>query len=265
MKLDEQLLPPVAIDGSWRVDPGARLVIARNKEGFEDLQLRSQSTIAIYSSFSNKHLKSMLKHSLRWIKKQSESVIHVDFDRFSLLDNLSPTLSTTADLLVILESLIDYGQKYIAELKRASIISSPNGKFVVPIIPISHEELSEPQISKKLLELVEISKVTPIVPILVIDNPRRLHPTIQRLLSWQAFLGKELEAYSRDKYMEEFSVGMKSRVPIGVTVNRVTDSYKVINSLNYEPTENALNLKNAITEDTKNYRDFLKGLTDGKS
>lgn len=258
-------LPPVSIDGSWRVNPGAKVVVARNGQGFESLTLKNHSSIAIYSSFANNDLYNVLKHCLKWSRKQPESIITV-LHGVTIDSNNEVRVEQVQleETIRVLDELLDYAKSYQETLLRERLISSPNGKFVVTPLALSNEALKDLRVQNKLAEIVELSSFTTVRPLLILENPRYLALSLQNQLSWQGFLGKSLESYCRDKYNEAFTDGMRTRIAIGLAVNRVEEAYRVINNLNYEPNQIAKEEKLAVANDAEEYRRFIEGLTDGK-
>lgn len=266
-------LPDPALDGSWRADTyGAKLVPARNGKGFEDLRLFEKKSLAFYGSFDNPSLRSALRHSLSWIHRQREALLGFGLNRFGLMDELSDDSSDLANLIhdadyettiELLSSLLSYGRGYAELLRESGLSWSPNGRYIVALIPLSSDELDLQDIRAALVDLVALTDIAPIRPIFFVENPRRMPAEIQQTLSWQAFIGQDQLRYGRDRYPMEPSAGMSTRVTIGMVFDRTTDSTRILNSLSYEPTAESLERKDAVAKDAANYKIFLEGLTDG--
>lgn len=255
-------LPLPAIDGPWRADCyGAKLTPARNRGGVEELRLIDYSSFAIYGSFDDPALRAMVRHLFGQSSKQSSSTVTLSFDRFGLLsEDPARSEQNTAEFLL---SLIGYGERYEELLREARTVWSSNGKYLVALIALSSEELSDPEIRELLAALIALSKRTVLRPIFLAENPRRMASELQNALGWQAFLGADRATYARDKYSMAQLPGMGSRIPIGVAVDKVMEESRMLNSFSYEPTEAARNRKEAIADEIASYERFLEGLTDG--
>lgn len=264
-------LPIPALDGPWRADAyGAKLVPARNGKGFEDLMLFDQKSMAFYGSFDDSRLKAALRHTLSWAFRQRESFDAIALDRFGLMDEARATAQHpplhAADYgltLDLIRSFIEHGESYSALLRSARLSWSPNGRYLVGLFPLASDELDREELRSKLSRLIELAELTPLRPIFVLENPRRMPAAIQQVLSWQAFIGQDQLRYGRDRYPMTPEAGMETRIPIGIALDRTTDSMRVLNGLSYEPTAEALERKTAVAEDASNYKRFLEGLTDG--
>lgn len=265
-------LPSPALDGPWRADAyGAKLVPARNGRGFEDLRLFEQNSMAFYGGFDDPSMRAALRHALSWADRQRESFYTVALNRFGLMDEPAASGSSVqlapADYestLKLIRDLVDYGEGYTELLRSARLSWSPNGRYILGIIPLASDELDREELRSSLTGLIELSELTPIRPMLILENPRRMPAAVQQALSWQAFIGQDRIRYGRDRYPMDPIPGMESRVPIGISLDRTTDSMRVLNSLSYEPTAEALERKTAVAEDAANYKRFLEGLTDGR-
>lgn len=264
MKSKTLNLPIVSIDGHWRVNPGAKLVLARNSSGFESLTLKNHHLIAIYSSFDNDNLKSILKHCFNWIQKQPESIISAQHGVKILPNDVQIEQVKLDETITVLDEILSYAKTYYEDLNNRGLVSSPNSKFLVVTIALSGEILRDSKVRSQLEDLSKLSSITSVRPILLIEDPRTVSPSLQKMFSWQGFLGKSIESYCRDKYTETFTEGMKTRVPIGLAINKVEDTFRVINSLSYEPTQTAKEEKNAAKSSAEEYKRFIEGLTDGK-
>lgn len=271
--MSEQIiqLPNPALDGPWRADAyGAKLVPARNGKGFENLMLSEQKSMAFYGAFDAPNLKSALRHTMSWAFRQRESFDTFALDRFNLMDEARSTgehpplysvdYESTLDLI---RSFIDYGENYSSLLRSVKLSWSPNGRYMVGLFPLSSDELDREELRSELSRLIELTELTPLRPIFVLENPRRMPAAIQHTLSWQAFMGQDQLRYGRDRYPMTPAAGMETRIPIGIALDRTTDSMRVLNGLSYEPTAEALERKTAVAEDASNYKRFLEGLTDG--
>lgn len=264
-------LPSPALDGPWRADAyGAKLVPARNGRGFEDLRLFEQKSMALYGGFDDSSMRDALRHTLSWAARQSESFYTVALNRFGIMDEVAGSgahpplfLADYDATLKLIGELIDYGEGYTQLLRSARLSWSPNGRYILGIIPLASDELDREELRGSLTRLIELSELTPIRPLVILENPRRMPAAVQQALSWQAFMGKDQIRYGRDRYPMDPLPGMESRVPIGISLDRTTDSMRVLNSLSYEPTAEALERKTAVAEDASNYKRFLEGLTDG--
>lgn len=265
MNTSEVILPAPAIDGPWRVDSyGAKIVPARNGEGIEELKLIGYSSMALYGSFADPSLLAMLRYSLSQVEDQKDSVVPLVLNRFGLLSDLRKYPESSTDLESALRKLIEYGREYEALLRQAKLIWSPNGKYLLTVIPLSSEELSDPVLRGLLGELLDLSKTTPLRPLLIAENPRRMVLEFQKDLSWQCFIGSDQIGYARDRYTMESIPGMASRIAVGLSVDLTRDQQRVLNSLSYEPTVEALNHREAVANEAASYESFLEGLTDGR-
>jgi len=255
-------LPLPAIDGPWRVDSyGARLIPARNGSGVEELRLIDHSSLAVYGSFESAHLREIAQSLLAQSLKQTGSILPVVFDRFGILgEHSAGTEETASD---VLRSLISYGERYEELLRESRLIWSPNGKYLTTLVALSSDELSDGGIRESLGRLIELSKRTVVRPIVLAENPRRMAPELQDALSWQAFLGADRSVYARDRYSMAQLPGMRSREPIGVSVDAEAGESRTLNSFSYEPTGDARDRRQAIADDVASYERFLEGLTDG--
>lgn len=254
-------IPLPAIDGPWRVDSyGAKIVPARNGKGVEELRLFDHRAFAIYGPFEDESLRVMVDSCIGQLQRQSQSAIPLAFGRYGF----SPLgLDGSTELTTSLSSLIDYGKGYGELLRSAKLIWSPNGKYLVPLIPLGGEELADKDIQNLLGELIDLASQTTLRPLLIAENPRSVSPELRRSLSWQAFIGADQIAYARDRYAMAQLPGMPSRIPIGLSVDSVAEESRILNSFSYEPTEEARSKRQAISDDVASYERFLEGLTDG--
>ena len=253
-------LPPPAIDGPWRVDSyGAKLVPARNGKGVEEIRLMDHRALGLYGSFESASLRELLGYLAGQIERQSASMVPVIFGRLTLLAEHR----LEGDLEPFLRELVAYGERYRELLRDARMLWSPNGKYLVALIPVSSEELSNSRIRAILLELFELTESTPLRPLLITESPRSISPELQKYLSWQGCLGKDQMGYVRDRYVMAIEPGIATRLPIGISVDTIAGQSRTLNSFSYEPTEAAKNRRKAIAEDAASYERFLEGLTDG--
>lgn len=267
-------IPQPAIDGPWRVDSySAKLVPARNGGGFEELKLIDHGAMAIYGSFQDQTLRDMVRHSLNRIHRQPDSIVPIALNRFDLLsDSLGEApagyeLMRVSDdgetLRLFLQELISYGQSYGQLLKESNLLWSPNGKYILPMIPLAASDFSDSRTATYLGELFSLAETTPLRPLILLEDPRQLPASLQDRLSWQAFVGKEQLSYRRDRYPMDIAPGMATRVATGISVDSSTGTARVLNGLNYEPTASTLERKRAVADDAASYEKFLEGLTDG--
>jgi len=247
-------LPAPAIDGPWRVDTfGARLVIGRQRGGFEEIRLSEIKSMGIYGQSSDSSLLEVLRHSRRWVLKQPDSISGVELVAGSGRD----------EILHVIRGLISYGDSYLQKLRENGLTWSPNGRYLLAVLWVSGSDLEDQEIRMALERLIELSVLTNLRPMILTDTPKRLGSIIQAELNWQLFLGPDQVAYFRDRYAVDPAPGMPTRVPAGVTLEREPRTARIFNGLNYEPTQNALDRKHAIASDIENYQRFLEGLTDG--
>jgi len=255
-------LPPPAIDGPWRADAyGAKLVPARNGGGVEEIRLIDHRALAVYGAFGNPALRELLRYSLGQLQRQSASIVPLVFDRFGVIQD--EAASEVQSLESALRDLIGYGEAYAELLRAAKLLWSVNGKYLVPLISLTADELSDPTIRGLLGELFELTQGTPLRPVLIAENPRRMPPELQQILSWQGYLGADQVTYARDRYAMAAVPGIASRIPIGVSVDREAGESRTLNSFTYEPTADARNRREAVAAEAAIYERFLEGLTDG--
>lgn len=265
-------IPQPAIDGPWRADSfGAKLVPARNSGGFEALRLIEHRSFAVYGDLAAASTRELIRHSLSWIFRQPESVVPLILNRFDALSGPLEFLGKPVgnaelepgQLKDFIRELIGYGESYGDLLKRAGMVWSPNGRYLVSVIPLGPEELTDRELQLLLVRLIELSEHTTLRPFLVTEDPTALAPELQDGLDWQAFIGSAPVSYFRDRYAMAIAPGMVSRVPIGVSLDRPAEAARTLNGLSYEPTEATVARKRAIASDAASYERFLEGLRDG--
>ena len=268
-------LPWPRLDGPWRANPyGTKLVPARNGKGFEDLRLFDVQSLAFYGSFDDPNFKTAFRHTLSWIYRQHRNLEYFGIDRFPFMDEVlqearahgeKPLLheGSYPDVLGFIRHLVSYGNGYLKLLQDAGLSWSPNGKYIVGIFPLSSEDLDDEVLRKTLSELMLLTSTTPVRPIFLLENPRRMPADVQNALSWQGFFGKDQMGYGRERYALEPLPGMRSRIPIGMAFDRTKEQLRILNGLNYEPTAEHIEEKQARADDAADYRRFLEGLTDG--
>jgi len=269
MEQSSSSLPAPAIDGPWRVDSyGAKIVPARNRQGFEDLKLIEHSTFAIYGPFSDLRLLDGLKRILSWSARQKDSIIFSAAPDRLLINDKEKSLpmlgdSDSGSFLEYLRSLRVYGESYRNLLLGSKRTWSPNGRYLLGIIPFSSADLRDPELLRELKAILELAEATTLRPLLILENSNDLPPEIQDSLSWQLFVGSEEIGRFRDRYAIEPEPGMKTRQPLGVALEIGLQRARVVNGLGYEPTIESLERKQAIASDAESYRKFLEDLTDG--
>lgn len=262
-RLTTELQAP-AIDGPWRVDSyGAKLTPARNRGGFEDLRLIDYRAMAIYGSFEDPSVRELLRHSLRWAHKQSDSILTVLSDRTASMVELKDQIPVEGPSEDLLGALIRYGEDYADLLQAARLTWSPNGKYLVALLPLTADELSTSAVRGQLAKLLELAHRTVLRPLILAENPRKIPGELQDQFDWQAFIGRDQMTYFRDRYARDPEPGMASRITVGVAMDLLLDEARSINGLSYEPTAESLDRKRAIADEISSYNRFLEGLTDG--
>ncbi len=254
-------IPEPAIDGPWRVNThGARIVLARNGSGFEELTLIDHSSIAIYGPFSSPYLRTMASKVAHWATKQPESLLTASYDGGSILGSRTDG----EQLDNFLQSLIFYGESILSLMKKSGLTVSTNAKYFAPVIVLSGDELKRPGVQDSLEKLASLAGATALRPVFVLEDPSLLRKGIRDSLSWQAFMGREQIRFSRELYPLELKAGMATRVPMAIAIDSVNGAARVLNSLGYEPTAASKERKQAIADERADYERFLEGLTDGK-
>jgi len=262
-------LPAPAIDGPWRVDSyGAKIVPARNRQGFEELRLIEYSSLALYGSFADPGLIDGLKRVLSWAARQEDSIIlSASSDELLSLSGEqelpAPRGSDQSRLLAYLRSLRTYGEGYRSLLLKSRRTWSPNGRYVLGIVALSSSDLRSTEVLRELSAVLELAETTTLRPLLVLENSDDLPPEIQDGLSWQLFVGAQEIGRFRDRYAIDPEPGMKTRQPLGIALEIASQRARVVNGLGYTPTAESLERKQAIASDAESYRKFLEDLTDG--
>lgn len=270
MEQSTPILPAPAIDGPWRVDSyGAKVVPARNRQGFEDLKLIGSKSFALYGPLTDPGLLDGLRRILSWAQRQKDSIIlstapgGIAEGSEGSPGELDISTLESSSLTGYLGALRAYGEGYRKLLLDSGRTWSPNGRYLLAIVPLSASNLQAPGLLQELTAVLELSEGTTLRPVLILENSDGLPPEIQDSLSWQLFVGPAEVGRFRDRYAIEPEPGMKTRQPLGIALEIGLQRARVVNGLGYTPTAESLERKQAIASDAESYKKFLEELTDG--